>query len=67
MGKKLIIYDLDGTLLDTSYDLMDSMNGMLDFYGFPNITLEQAKAYIGNGAKNFVLRSLPDDKRGMVD
>lgn len=67
MSKKLIIFDLDGTLLDTSEDLMDSMNAMLTEYGFENITLTQAKAYIGNGARNFVLRSLPDDKKQLVD
>jgi len=67
MNKKLIIFDLDGTLLDTSADLADSMNGMLSFYGFPNITQEQAKEYIGNGAKNFVLRSLPENARGEVE
>jgi len=67
MSKKLVIFDLDGTLLDTSEDLMDSMNGMLDFYGYPNITLDQAKCYIGNGAKKFVYRSLPEDKKDMVD
>ncbi len=59
MIKKLVIFDLDGTLLDTSGDLCDAMNAMLEFYGFPHITVEQAKAYIGNGAKNFVIRSLP--------
>lgn len=67
MGKRLIVFDLDGTILDTSLDLMNSMNAMLDFYGFPRITLEQAKAYIGNGAKNFVLRSLPSDKCDFID
>ena len=67
MAEKLIIFDLDGTLLDTSSDLCDSMNKMLVSYGFPSITLQQAKQFIGNGAKNFVLRSLPKDKAFMID
>ncbi|MBP5308952.1 MAG: HAD family hydrolase [Clostridia bacterium] len=67
MNKKLVIFDLDGTLLDTSADLADSMNGMLSFFGYPNITREQAKRYIGNGARNFVLRSLPEDAADRVD
>ena len=32
MNKKLVIFDLDGTLLDTSFDLMNSMNGMLESF-----------------------------------
>ena len=46
MPKKLIIFDLDGTLLDTSKDLMTSMNKMLEGFNFPLITVEQAKQYI---------------------
>lgn len=67
MSKKLIIFDLDGTLLDTSPDLMASMNKMLDRFGFPHITIEQTKEYIGDGARNFVLRSLPADKKQLAD
>ena len=67
MIKKLIIFDLDGTLLDTSKDLMTSMNKMLEGYGYPLITLEQAKQYIGNGARNFVLKSLPECGKDKVD
>ena len=67
MSKKLIIFDLDGTLLDTSKDLMTSMNKMLESFGFPLITVEQAKQYIGNGAKNFVLRSLPENEKDKVE
>ncbi len=67
MNKKLVIFDLDGTLLDTSFDLMNSMNGMLESFGYPLINIEQAKEYIGNGARNFVLRSLPQGKKEVVD
>ncbi len=65
--KKLIIFDLDGTLLDTSDDLKNAMNAMLSEYGFPLITVEQAKAYIGNGAKKFVYRSLPENAKELTD
>ena len=67
MRKKLIIFDLDGTLLNTSYDLADFMNAMLTHFGYPHITVEQAKRYIGNGARNFVLRSLPDSAKDRAD
>lgn len=67
MRKKLVIFDLDGTLLDTSHDLMDSMNGMLKYYGYPLISLQQTKQYIGDGARNFVLRSLPENGKEFID
>ncbi len=67
MKNKLVIFDLDGTLLDTSGDLTDSMNAMLDSFGFPLITREQAKRYIGNGARKFVERSLPEGMKDMTD
>ncbi len=67
MSKKLVIFDLDGTLLDTSPDLMSSMNGMLDELGYQRISIEQTKAYIGNGARNFVLRSLPEEAKERID
>ena len=67
MLKKLVIFDLDGTLMDTSKDLMSSMNGMLETFGFQPITIEQTKQYIGNGARNFVLRSLPADRKDVID
>ncbi|MBQ9709758.1 MAG: HAD family hydrolase [Clostridia bacterium] len=65
--KKLVIFDLDGTLMDTSLDLMNSMNGMLETFGFPLINVEQTKEYIGNGARNFVLRSLPEGCKDRID
>ena len=67
MSKKLVIFDLDGTLLDTSEDLKNSMNKMLESYGYPRITADDAKRFIGNGARMFVLRSLPDYAKDKVD
>ena len=67
MSKKLVIFDLDGTLLDTSEDLKNSMNKMLSSYGYPLITSDDAKRFIGNGAKMFVLRSLPEYAKDKID
>ena len=55
-----IIFDLDGTLLDTLEDLTDSINFMLDAYQFPRKTSEQICAGVGNGIVRLVERSLPD-------
>ena len=61
--KKVIIFDLDGTLADTIKDITDGLNGMLCEYGFPTITVEQTLNNINNGALELVRRSLPEDKR----
>ena len=56
---KAIIFDLDGTLLDTLPDIHLSLNETLRLCGYPAVTLEQTRAYIGNGAKDLVVRALP--------
>ena len=54
-----ILFDLDGTLLDTLEDLTDSVNYALAQYGCPPRTLEEVREFIGNGAKKLIERSLP--------
>ena len=61
--KKLIIFDLDGTLLDSITDLANSCNYILEEYGFPTHTIQQYKRYVGNGVGKLVERALPEDKR----
>ena len=56
--KKLVIFDLDGTLLNTSEDLNDYMNKALELHGLPPITLEQTKKFIGNGARKYAERAV---------
>lgn len=55
-----ILFDLDGTLLDTLADLTDSTNYALRVHGFPEKTLEQIRSYVGNGARNQIRLSLPE-------
>jgi phosphoglycolate phosphatase len=45
-----IIFDLDGTLLDTLEDLADSVNYALEQHGYPQRTLEEIRTFVGNGA-----------------
>lgn len=61
MKYDLVIFDLDGTLLDTIYDLMDSVNEVLVKYNYPKIDLKKAYANIGYGATNFIKSSLKDE------
>ena len=50
--KTAILFDLDGTLLDTLEDLLDASNYALNHYGFPSCTLADLRRYVGNGAEN---------------
>lgn len=52
--KKLVIFDLDGTLLDTVPDITDNINGMLLHFGYSTLTEEQVASLVGSGAKKLV-------------
>ncbi|MEG1139750.1 MAG: HAD-IA family hydrolase [Lachnospiraceae bacterium] len=56
-----IIFDLDGTLLNTLDDLADALNHALEVFGYPKCTLKQVKGFVGNGVKKLVERALPPD------
>ena len=55
-----IIFDLDGTLLDTLGDLCDSTNYALRVHGHPVRTLEEVRRFVGNGIGNLILRAAPE-------
>jgi phosphoglycolate phosphatase len=61
---KLLIFDLDGTLVDSRIDLANSVNAMLRHYHKPELPNDVIASYIGNGAPMLVRRSLgdPDDE-----
>ena len=58
--KNGILFDLDGTLLDTLEDLLDATNYALKLHGFPERTLPQLRRVVGNGALNQIRKSLPE-------
>ncbi|MBN1880233.1 HAD family hydrolase [bacterium] len=58
-----IIFDLDGTLLDTIGDLADSGNYILAEHGFPTHTEAGYKQMVGDGIRELVTRMLPDSSR----
>ena len=58
---KAVIFDLDGTLLDTLGDLTDSVNEMLREYSCPERSIEEIRLFVGNGMKNLVERSVPEN------
>lgn len=57
---KAIIFDLDGTLLDTLEDLCLSVNAALRAYGLPEKTREHVRQSVGNGVRNLMRRSVPE-------
>ena len=56
-----ILFDLDGTLLDTLEDLKDSVNYALRHFGCPERSLEEIRSFVGNGAERLIRLSLPGE------
>ena len=54
-----ILFDLDGTLLNTLEDLRDATNAALAHFGCPERSLEEIRSFVGNGARNQIRLSLP--------
>lgn len=61
---KAVLFDLDGTVLDTLPDLNACMNEALGKFGCPPITLEQTRRYVGNGGLLYAARALPENRQG---
>lgn len=56
--QKTIVFDLDGTLVDTAPDLIDALNHVLDREGLPPVPLHSARNLIGAGARKLIERGL---------
>ena len=61
MNFKAVIFDLDGTLLDTLEDIANSMNSVLKKHGFPVHGLEAFRYFVGDGVEMLVRRAIPAD------
>ena len=57
-----ILWDLDGTLLDTLEDLKDGVNYALRQYGYPERTLAEVRRFVGNGAKRLIDQAVPENR-----
>jgi phosphoglycolate phosphatase len=58
MKIKALIFDLDGTLLNTLVSINYYLNKTLESYGFGKITLDETKVFVGEGAAKLVVRAL---------
>lgn len=56
-----LLFDLDGTLLDTLEDLTDSVNYILNANGFPSRTLDEVRRFVGNGARQLIEKAAPPE------
>ena len=61
MVKTGILWDLDGTLLDTLQDLADAVNHTMAQFGYPQRTLEEVRRFVGNGARRLIALAVPEN------
>ena len=61
--KKLVIFDLDGTLINTIADLAQATNHALARLGYPTHDMESYKFRVGNGINNLFRRALPEGEK----
>lgn len=67
MNYKGVIFDLDGTLVNSLTDLANSVNTVLTEYKLPTYDIESYKYRVGNGIRKLVERSLPEGKQDLLE
>ena len=63
---RTVVFDLDGTLVDTAPDLINALNFVLDREGLPPVPLESARNMIGAGARKLIERGLELEGRSVA-
>lgn len=64
---KLAIFDLDGTLLDTSRTIQSVLNDSLNKFSLPSLSLEQTMRFVGDGAKKLVERAVGEGNGELIE
>lgn len=62
-----VIFDLDGTLIDSLEDIANALNGALAAHGLPTHGLDAYRRFVGEGVANLVRRSLPSDQGALFE
>ncbi|MGN1124984.1 MAG: HAD family hydrolase [Candidatus Gastranaerophilaceae bacterium] len=57
---KIVIFDMDGTILNTLEDLTDSTNYALSKFHYPNRTIKEVQNFVGNGVAKLIERAIPN-------
>ena len=65
--KTAILFDLDGTLLDTLGDLHAATNAVLRSFGYPERTMDEVRRFVGNGARVLIQQAVPEGEAHRVD
>jgi phosphoglycolate phosphatase len=60
MGFDFLIYDLDGTLVDSLGDIASSVNSVREDNGFKHLPLKQIRSYLGSGVNALISKAIPD-------
>ena len=55
-----VIFDMDGTLLDTLIDLKNAVNHVLEQFGYPTRSTAEIRRFLGGGARNLIVRAMPE-------
>jgi len=63
MSHKGIVFDLDGTLLDTLDDIMYAANAVMEQSGFPQHDKQAIRSFVGSGLRSLMKRALPERER----
>ena len=63
MSRPMIVFDLDGTLVDTAPDLVATLNLIFEREGLPPVPYDEARKLIGGGARAMIVRGLEADRR----
>lgn len=66
MGYKAVLFDMDGTVLDTLEDLWAAVNVSLERFGLPDVSRETVRAGLGNGAAHLISVCAPEPQREQV-
>ena len=61
MKSRLLLFDLDGTLVDTSRDITNALNHALQYYGYPILTVEKTIQLIGEGITRLIQKLIGDE------
>ena len=59
MKYDIVMFDLDGTILDTLEDLTDSLNAVFKIKGYKERTIEEVRSFVGNGVFKLIERAVP--------
>ncbi len=67
MSYKAVIFDLDGTLIDSLEDLADAVNCALSCFGLQVHSLQSFRKMVGDGTRTLISRALPADKQQLLE